>query len=75
MVKGEYKDRRIEESSYSSGRKWRPIIIVSKQTGSCVQTTNLRTPSDWLFDTEQKSDAEGYQLAATWIERHGLGPE
>jgi|SRR4030095_656582 hypothetical protein len=75
MVKREYKDCRIEVSSYSSGRKWRPIVVVSKQTGSYVQTTNLRTPSDWLFDTEQTSDEQGYQLGATWIERQGLGPE
>jgi len=50
----------------------RPIVIVSKKTGACVQTKNLRTPSDWLFDTEQKSDEEGCQLGAAWIDRHGL---
>ncbi len=71
----EYKGCYIEVSSYSSGGKWRPIVIVSKKTGACVQTKNLRTPSDWLFDTEQKSDEEGYQLGAAWIDRHGLSPE
>ena len=65
----EYKSGQIEVSSYPSGRKWRPIVIVSKQTGGCVQTRNLRTPSDWLFDTKKQSDEEGYQLGAAWIDR------
>ena len=65
----EYKSGQIEVSSYPSDRKWRPIVIVSKKTGACVHTKNLRTPSDWLFDTEETSDEEGYQLGAAWIDR------
>ena len=65
----EYKGGRIEVSSYRSGVKWRPIVIVSKQIGACVQTKNLRTPTYWLFNTEEKSDEEGYQLGAAWIDR------
>ena len=69
-VQREYKSGQIEVSSYHpSGQKWRPLVIVSKQTGDCVQTRNLRTPSEWLFDTKKKSDEEGYQLGAAWIDR------
>jgi hypothetical protein len=68
-VQREYKGGQIEVSSYPSGRKWRPIVIVSRQAGGCIQIKNLRTPSDWLFDTEEKSDEEGYQLGAAWIDR------
>ncbi len=67
----EYQGWHIEVSSYSSGPKWRPIVIVSNKTGACVQTKNLRTPSDWLFDTEEQSDEEGYRLGSAWIDRNG----
>jgi hypothetical protein len=68
-VQREYKGAQIEVSSYPSDQKWRPIVIVSRQTEGCVQIKNLRTPSDWLFDTEETSDEKGYQLGADWIDR------
>lgn len=74
-MKREYKGSQIEVSSYPSGHKWRPIVIVSNETDGRREITNLRTPSDWLFNTKQESDAQGHHLGSTWIERHGLGPE
>ena len=74
-MKREYNGCQIEVSSYPSGPKWRPIVIVSKKTGGCREITNLKTPSDWLFSTKQESDDQGHQLGSVWIDRHGLSPE
>jgi hypothetical protein len=73
-VEREHNGWQIEVSSYPSGPKWRPIVIVSKKTGVCRETTNLRTPSDWLFNTKQESDEQGHHLSSAWIDRHGLRP-
>jgi hypothetical protein len=49
-------------------RKWRPIVTVSIETEqSDLLKRRLSTPVDWVFDTEQESDEQGYQLAVTWI--------
>jgi hypothetical protein len=71
----QYEGCQIEVTSYPSGRQWRPIVIVSKKTGACREITNLRTPSDWLFNTKQEADEQGHQLGSAWIGRHGLSPE
>ncbi len=70
----EYNGWQIEVSAYPSGPKWRPIVIVSKKTGACREITNLRTSSDWLFNTKQESDEQGHHLGSAWIDRHGLRP-
>jgi hypothetical protein len=68
-VKREHKGWQIEVTSYPSGHKWRPIVIVSNKTDGRREITNLRTPSDWLFNTKQESDDQGHHLGSTWIER------
>jgi hypothetical protein len=60
----QYEGCQIEVTSYPSGRQWRPIVIVSKKTGACREITNLRTPSDWLFNTKQEADKQGHQLGS-----------
>ena len=69
-MKREYKGWQIEVSSYPSGHKWRPIVIVSIETDGRREITNVRTPSDWLFNTKHESDEQGHHLGSTWIERH-----
>jgi hypothetical protein len=71
-VKHAYKGWRIEVNSYSSGQKWRPIVIVSNATDGRREITNLKTPSDWLFNTKQESDEQGHHLGSIWIDRRGL---
>lgn len=66
----EHKGWHIEVRSYPSGRQWRPIVIVSNNTGGCLQITTLRTPSDWLLDTKHESDEQGYQFGSAWIDRN-----
>ena len=68
-MKREYKGWQIEVSSYP-GHKWRPIVIVSNETDGRREITNVRTPSDWLFNTKHESDEQGHHLGSTWIERH-----
>jgi hypothetical protein len=67
-VKREYKGWQIEVRSYPSGH-------VSNETDGWREITNLRTPSDCLFNTKHESDEQGHHLGSTWIERHGLGPD
>jgi hypothetical protein len=74
-VEREYKGWCIDVRSYSSGHQWRPIVIVSSEIDGRREITNLRTPSDWLFNTKQESDEQGHHLGSTWIDRHGFGPE
>ena len=67
-MKREYKGWQIEVSSYPSGHKWRPIVSI--ETDGRREITNVRTPSDWLFNTKHESDEQGHHLGSTWIERH-----
>ena len=69
-MKREHNGWQIEVTSYPSGHKWRPIVIVSNETVGRREITNLRTPTDWLFNTKQESDDQGHHLGLTWIEGH-----
>jgi hypothetical protein len=74
-VEREYQGWSIEVPSYSSGHKWRPIVVVSGKIDGRREITTLRTPSDWLSNTKQESDEQGHHLGSAWIDRYGLSPE